>query len=133
MPPEHRPRTEQTPDLQLPPDAAALPAAPPARGAAGYSAGYEAGFAARVSMERRQQQVRWLFWSWLLYWGILILAKLQPAARAWWAREVARTMAPGEKIRVSISLDATTLLWLTIGPLVLTLLWLLLVRRHARR
>jgi hypothetical protein len=131
---EHRARTEQTPDLELPPDGAALPVAPPARDAASYDVGYRAGFAARVAVERRRQQVRWLFGSWIVYWLWLLMVSLQPIAAALWAREVARTSGQGP-IQVTITLDTAlpALLWIAIGPLVLTLLWLLLVRRRARR
>ena len=132
---EHRARTGRSPDLQLPPDAAALPVAPPTRDAASYDAGYQAGFSSRVAVERRRQQVRWLFGSWVVYWGWLLLVSLQPIAEALWARDVARTAASHEPIRVTITLDSTlpALLWITVGPLVLTLLWLLLVRRGRLR
>jgi hypothetical protein len=132
---EHRAGARPTPDRQLPPDVAALPVASPAQDAAGYTAGYQAGIAARMAMERRRRQVRWLFWSWLLYWGVLLLVKLQPIAAALWARDVARTTPSREPIQVTLTLDSASpaLLWIALGPLVLTLLWLLLVRRRARR
>ena len=137
---EHRARTGQAPDLhQLPPDAAALPVAPPTRDAAsydaGYQTGYQEGFAARVAMERRRQQVRWLFGSWVVYWGWLLLVALQPIAAALWARDVTRTATSREPIQVTLTLDTAlpVLVWIALGPLVLTLLWLLLVRRRARR
>jgi hypothetical protein len=132
---EHRAGARPTPDHQLPPDAAALPVAPPSRDAGGYDAGYQAAVAARISMERRRRQVRWLFWSWLLYWGSLLVVQLQPTAAALWARDVARTTAAREPIQLMLTLDTAspTLLWIALGPLVLTLLWLLLVRRRARR
>ena len=141
MQPEHRSRTGKAPEVRLPPDAAALPAVPVAPAVApatddvgGYDAGYQAGFAARVAVERRRQQVRWLFGSWIVYWVWLLMVSLQPVAKALWAREVTRTAAQGP-VQVTITLDTAlpALLWIAIGPLMLTLLWLLLVRRRARR
>ena len=134
MQPEHRSRTGRAPELRVPPDAAGLPAVPAADGVGGYDAGYQAGFAARLAVERRRQQVRWLFGSWIVYWLWLLMVSLQPIAKALWAREVARTTGSGP-IQVTITLDTAlpALLWIAIGPLVLTLLWLLLVRRRARR
>ena len=133
MQPEQRSRTGKAPDLRLPPDAAALPAVGATTGdGGGYDAGYRAGFAARVAVERRRQQVRWLFGSWFVYWLSLLAASLQPLAAALWAREVTRTSAAQGPIQVTITLDTAlpALLWIAIGPLVLTLLWLLLVRRR---
>ena len=134
MQPEHRSRTGKAPEVRLPPDAAALPVVPATDAAGGYDAGYQAGFAARVAVERRRQQVRWLFGSWIVYWLWLLMVSLQPVAKALWAREVTRTAAQGP-IQVTITLDTAlpALLWIAIGPLVLTLLWLLLVRGRARR
>lgn len=134
MQPEHRSRTGRAPELRVPPDAAGLPAVPAADDVSGYDAGYQAGFAARVAVERRRQQVRWLFGSWIVYWLWLLLVSLQPIARALWAREVARTSGQ-RPIQVTITLDTAlpALLWIAIGPLALTLLWLLLVRWRARR
>ena len=135
MRPEHRQRSGQTPDLPLPPDASALPVAPTADRADPYAAAYDAGFAAHVAIERRRRGVRWLFGSWLLYWMVLLAVSVQPVAAALWARDVARTTATRAPIQVTITLDSASpaLLWIAAGPLVLTLLWLLLVRRRGAR
>ncbi len=73
--------------------------------------------------------------SWIVYWLCLLMVSLQPIAAALWAREVTRTSGTQGPVQVTITLDAAlpALLWIAIGPLVLTLLWLLLVRRRARR
>ena len=87
---------------------------------------------APASAERRRQ-VRWLFAGWLLYWVALLLVKGWPVAEALWARYVTRTAAPGTRVTLQIDVDTLALLWIAAGPLVLTLVWLLLVRRRPSR
>ena len=80
----------------------------------------------------RRRSVRTLLLGWTVYWLALLLWQLRPALAQWWA---VRNQEHGT-VAVSIGGDLSTgLAWITIPPLLMTIVWLLTARRRgpARR